>query len=135
MLAHVPQAYHLTNEFLIKQGVMPEIDLSSRVRRGASSSAGGRRGNSGADTPGESGQPGGGGRSGSGGFAGSGNPAGGTAAATDMTAAATQRRRYGGRSVQAATGYGGQGPQGYRRGGQSGQPGRATRLRAQAAAA
>jgi hypothetical protein len=72
LLAHVPQAYHLTNEFLIKQGVMRNIDLSSRVRRGASSSASGRKGSPGSpDTPADQGQPGSGNRSGSGGFAGS----------------------------------------------------------------
>ena len=40
LLEHVPKAYKLANEFLVKQGVMPDIDLSSRVRRGATSSAG-----------------------------------------------------------------------------------------------
>ena len=102
MLAHVPQAYHLTNEFLIKQGVLPQIDLSSRVRRGASSSAGGRRGNSGADTPGESGQPGGSGRSGSGGFAGS-QPGGWHGGGEDYGSGG----EYDGRSVPGGpTGYG-----------------------------
>ena len=54
LLAHVPQAYHLTNEFLIKQGVMRNIDLSSRVRRGASSSGSGRKGSP--DNPNDPGQ-------------------------------------------------------------------------------
>jgi hypothetical protein len=91
LLAHVPQAYHLTNEFLIKQGVMRNIDLSSRVRRGASSSGSGRKGSPDSpdnpNEPGQSGQSsqsgqsgqwgpsGGGNRSGSAGFAG-GQPGG-----------------------------------------------------------
>ena len=40
LLEHVPEAYKLTNEFLVGQGVMRDIDLSSRVRRGASAPAG-----------------------------------------------------------------------------------------------
>ena len=66
VLAHVPEAYHLANEFLIKQGVMRNIDLSSRVRRGASSSGGGRKGPGGsADNPNDPGQAGQSGQSGS----------------------------------------------------------------------
>ena len=42
LLEHVPQAYKLTNEFLVGQGVMRDIDLSKRVRR-AVSSPGGRK--------------------------------------------------------------------------------------------
>lgn len=78
LLANVPQAYHLTNEFLIKQGVMRNIDLSSRVRRGASSSSGGRKGPAGGSEnptdPGQASQagqwgPSGGSRSGAAGYA------------------------------------------------------------------
>jgi hypothetical protein len=36
VLDQVPEAYKLANEFLVGQGVMRDIDLSSRVRRGAS---------------------------------------------------------------------------------------------------
>ena len=122
MLAHVPQAYHLTNEFLIKQGVMRNIDLSSRVRRGASSSARGRRGNTGsADTPAESGQPGGGNRSGSGGFAGS-QPGGWNDGGGDYgNGGENDGRGFAG----GAAGYGGQGSAGGSAGygGHSGQPG------------
>jgi hypothetical protein len=35
ILEHIPQAYKKTNEFLVSQGVMRNIDLASRVRRGA----------------------------------------------------------------------------------------------------
>jgi hypothetical protein len=34
ILEHVPEAYRLTNEFLVNQGVLRDIDLSSRVKRG-----------------------------------------------------------------------------------------------------
>jgi hypothetical protein len=34
ILEHVPAAYHGVNEFLIAQGVMRDIDLSARVKRG-----------------------------------------------------------------------------------------------------
>ncbi|MDP3761296.1 MAG: DUF1631 family protein [Ramlibacter sp.] len=40
ILQHVPEAYKLTNEFLVGQGVMRDIDLSSRVRRGVSAPGG-----------------------------------------------------------------------------------------------
>jgi len=36
LLEHVPEAYKLTNEFLVGQGVMRDIDLSARVRRAVS---------------------------------------------------------------------------------------------------
>ena len=36
ILEHVPAAYRLTNEFLVGKGVMRDIDLSARVKRGAS---------------------------------------------------------------------------------------------------
>jgi hypothetical protein len=36
LLEHVPEAYKLTNEFLVAQGVMRDIDLSKRVRRAVS---------------------------------------------------------------------------------------------------
>ena len=37
---HVTKAYRLTNEFLVGQGVMRDIDLSSRVKRGVTASGG-----------------------------------------------------------------------------------------------
>ncbi len=114
LLAHVPQAYHLANEFLIKQGVMRNIDLSSRVRRGASSSAAGRKGDPGSpDTPGDQGQPGGGNRSGSGGFAGS-QPGGWNDGGGGGGGDYSNAGEYGGRGSAG-------GPAGY--GGHSGQPG------------
>jgi hypothetical protein len=42
VLEHVPDAYRSVNEFLVAQGVMRDIDLSSRVRRGSTSSPAGR---------------------------------------------------------------------------------------------
>ena len=36
MAENMVEAYRRTNEFLVAQGVLPEIDLSSRVKRGAS---------------------------------------------------------------------------------------------------
>jgi hypothetical protein len=42
LVAHVPDAYRLVNEFLVAQGVMRDIDLSTRLRRGAGPAAGGR---------------------------------------------------------------------------------------------
>jgi hypothetical protein len=55
VLEHVPDAYRLVNEFLVSQGVMRDIDLSARVRRGAAAAAPGRRPDRGAaDTPFES---------------------------------------------------------------------------------
>ena len=40
LMEHVPKAYRLTNEFLVGQGIMREIDLSSRVKRGVTASGG-----------------------------------------------------------------------------------------------
>jgi hypothetical protein len=40
IMEHVPQAYRLTNEFLVGQGIMRDIELSLRVKRGVSSAAG-----------------------------------------------------------------------------------------------
>jgi hypothetical protein len=122
LLAHVPQAYHLTNEFLIKQGVMRNIDLSSRVRRGASSSGPGRKAGPGnPENPGDPGQSGRSGRSGSGDFAGS-QPGGWNAGGEDYGAGGEHDGRgYAGGSA----GYGGQGSAGRSAGhyGHSGQPG------------
>jgi hypothetical protein len=43
VLKHVPDAYRLVNEFLIAQGVMRDIDLSARVRRGTTAAPAGRK--------------------------------------------------------------------------------------------
>jgi hypothetical protein len=40
VMEHVPKALRLTNEFLVGQGIMRDIDLSSRVKRGVSASGG-----------------------------------------------------------------------------------------------
>ena len=42
-LEHVPEAYRAVNEFLIAQGVMPDIDLNARVKRTAPAPAAARR--------------------------------------------------------------------------------------------
>ena len=55
ILKHVPEAYRLTNEFLVKHGIMRDIDLSTRVKRGASA-PGGRRSGPGADSHGDTGE-------------------------------------------------------------------------------
>ena len=43
VLEHVPDAYRLTNEFLVAQGVMRDIDLSARVKRGSTPAAPARK--------------------------------------------------------------------------------------------
>ena len=43
VLKHVPDAYRLVNEYLVAQGIMRDIDLSGRVRRGITASGPGRR--------------------------------------------------------------------------------------------
>ena len=43
VLKHVPDAYRLVNEYLVAQGVMRDIDLSGRVRRGTTTAGPGRR--------------------------------------------------------------------------------------------
>jgi hypothetical protein len=45
---HVAEAYRLVNEFLIAQGILRDIDLSARVRRGASAAGPGRKADQGA---------------------------------------------------------------------------------------
>jgi hypothetical protein len=52
VLKHVPDAFRLTNEFLVKHGIMRDIDLSTRVKRGVSA-PGGRRSAGGGDPQGE----------------------------------------------------------------------------------
>ena len=52
ILAQVPEAYRLTNEFLVKHGILRDIDLSTRVKRGASP-AGGRRSDPGGNPQGD----------------------------------------------------------------------------------
>ncbi len=76
MVERLVESYRLVNEFLVRHGVLPEIDLSSRVRRGADPAGGGRKADGAAPGAppgqGERGRPGessrgGGGYSGSGG--------------------------------------------------------------------
>ncbi len=57
ILEHVPDAYRLVNEFLVAQGVMRDIDLSKRVKRGATAAGPGRAQDRGAaeTPPGEAG--------------------------------------------------------------------------------
>ena len=69
--------YKQTNEFLIKKGVLPEIDLSGRVKRGATAPARKPAGQPGAEAAAgaaESGPSGVGGGSGGGGSSGTGGP-------------------------------------------------------------
>jgi hypothetical protein len=75
ILEHATDAYKAANQFLISRGVMRDIDLSTRVRRGASAPGGGRHG------AGPDGQHGGansdfGGGASSGGYAADSRPAG-----------------------------------------------------------
>ena len=57
VLEHVHAAYKLTNEFLIGQGVMRDIDLSSHVRLGASGTAVRRPDRTGGDSQTDGGGP------------------------------------------------------------------------------
>jgi hypothetical protein len=41
LVEHIPKGYHQTNQFLIANNVMRDIDLSSRVRRGSNAAGGG----------------------------------------------------------------------------------------------
>jgi hypothetical protein len=114
VLAHVPQAYHLANEFLIKQGVMRNIDLSSRVRRGASSSGGGRKGPGGSadnpNDPGQAGQSGQSGSSGQWGPSGGGNRSGSAGYASSQPGSWNGGEDYGHMGQHGpGGGYGGQG--------------------------
>jgi hypothetical protein len=84
VLGHVPDAYRVVNEFLVSQGVMRDIDLSARVRRGASGASPGRKHDRGAaGTPFESSDAVGGNEGGPGGSwgrGGAGGERGGSAA-------------------------------------------------------
>jgi len=59
LVEHVPEAYRLTNEFLIGQGIMRDIDLSARVRRAGAAPSGRKPQGLGADAQHESGDAGG----------------------------------------------------------------------------
>ncbi len=77
MVEKMVSAYKTTNQFLVQRGVLPDIDLSSRVRRGASSPvqrkpAAGGAGGEGAGGGGASGGTGGGASAPGGGYAGGG---------------------------------------------------------------
>jgi hypothetical protein len=66
VLEHVPDAYRVTNEFLVGQGIMRDIDLSARVKRGTTPAAPARKPDrSDADTQVDSHDAGGGAGSGS----------------------------------------------------------------------
>ena len=79
ILEHVPQAYRLTNEFLVGQGIMRDIDLSSRVKRGVTASGGRKTGAGAADSQPDGHEAGGdGGDSGDSGDSGSGSGSGGS---------------------------------------------------------
>ena len=81
ILEQVPEAYKLANEFLVGQGVMRDIDLSSRVRRGASAPGARHASTSPSDPHHEGGGPNsdfsGGSGGGGGGYADGGHDAGG----------------------------------------------------------
>ncbi|HWP11010.1 MAG TPA: DUF1631 family protein, partial [Ramlibacter sp.] len=67
ILEHVPRAYHEVNEFLIAQGIMRDIDLSARVRRGTTAVPGRKPEHPAAQTQSESHEADGGGGDGGGG--------------------------------------------------------------------
>ncbi len=94
VLEHLPEAYRLTNEFLVNNGVMRDIDLSARVRRGADASDWRKADTVGADSRFDAVDPGGASRQGGGS---AGPPGGGTAHA---------RYGDGGQSVHGGSGYG-----------------------------
>lgn len=94
MVERLVAAYHGVNEFLIQQGVMPDIDLSSRVKRGAATASRNKANGPGSAPPG--GTP-----TNPGALGGESGPGGG----------------YGG------GGYGGGGPSGYQGGAGGGQGG------------
>jgi hypothetical protein len=119
MVERLLEAYRRTNQFLVDNGVLPDIDLAKRVKRGASA-PGGRKRPGGQGGPAEKedtgfgddgggGQGGGVGGSGGGGGGGGGGEAGrgGNASAGGYGGSATGRAGYGGGSGQG--GYGGDG--------------------------
>jgi hypothetical protein len=106
VLEHVPAAYAKANELLIAQGIMRDIDLSTRVKRGVNAPASGPRGGAGGP-PSDTGDIGGASRpdSGPGGYGrtGPGGPSG-----------------YGGDHAGGGGGYGGGQGGGYAGGGAAG---------------
>jgi hypothetical protein len=87
---HVPDAYRLTNEFLVDKGVMRDIDLSARVKRGTSAAGGRKADAEGSDSRLDPIEGGGGGSAGRGSGAGGGRSSkagGGSPAATGGSAA------------------------------------------------
>jgi hypothetical protein len=138
MVDQLVAAYSQTNEFLINSGVLPDIDLSKRVRRTSAPAPGsGRRPGGGAQSPAQPANPGadneggqghtgqGGGYGGGGGYQGGGasgfagsGPGGGYAGGGGGDGGYQGGGGYGG-SGQAGPG----GPSGYGSGGQAGPAG------------
>ena len=114
MVEKMVSAYKTTNQFLVQRGVLPDIDLSSRVKRGASSPAQRKPAAGGAGGGGSAagGGGGGGGASGGGGAtSGSGGGYGGGGGGGPSTG-------YGGTTTSSG-GYGSTGSGGYGGGGGS----------------
>jgi hypothetical protein len=120
LLGQVVKAYHATNEYLIRQGVMPKIDLSARVKRRAPALPGGRRPDGSAEAPLDSGDAqrdgagytGGYARSGDGGASfDSGNP-GSYGGDENGGGRSGGNGGYQGRGGQGERGHGGEGHQG-----------------------
>jgi hypothetical protein len=111
VLGHVPDAYRVVNEFLVSQGVMRDIDLSARVRRGASGASPGRKHDRGAaGTPFESSDAVGGNEGGPGGSwgrGGAGGERGGSAAGYGARGEAGYQSGAGGGSYGGSDGVGG----------------------------
>jgi hypothetical protein len=111
VLGHVPDAYRVVNEFLVSQGVMRDIDLSARVRRGASGASPGRKHDRGAaGTPFESSDAVGGNEGGPGGSwgrGGAGGERGGSAAGYGARGDAGYQSGAGGGSYGGSDGVGG----------------------------
>jgi hypothetical protein len=125
----VPEAYRLTNEFLVKTGVLRDIDLSSRVKRGTSARRGrksdtgpGQQSDVDTDDGGSGGGAGGWGGSDSGaGRSGPGGPAGNARSGFNRSAPGTGDGYGDDGQPDESGGYGGYGGRGgAQHGGQSG---------------
>lgn len=139
---HLLETYHATNEFLVQQGVMAEIDLRPLVKRTPSAAGSGAAGKTVSEAPRGKASPGGHGSdfsdsgSGMGGPTGSsgarGNGGGRSAAVSGSSRSAESAHNGGGRSVSGSTGSGagrfagagatasgGTGPQGGKNAGQA----------------
>ncbi|HSI54334.1 MAG TPA: DUF1631 family protein [Ramlibacter sp.] len=127
LLEHVPDAYKLTNQFLIDQDVMRDIDLSKRVRRGVSSPGGkkqapaGETRPEGGDAAGQGNDPGAGYGGQGGSYGDQGGGYGGGQGGYGNTGAQSQPGGYGGQG--GSYGGGPTGPGGYGSTGGQGGPG------------